>query len=859
MKNFSKKFFYALLFIFIFSINSYSQTPISYGETITGSISVVGEVDTYTFSGTAGDKVIIRMTESTTGSSEYMEPRIELYNPSGQLIEDSVNSSQTCLFLVLPSTGTYTIFASDGYPGEDDGNYAIFIQRSFDPGLADTLSYGETVTSNLSAQGDIDTYVFSGTAGDKVIIRMTESTSGSSEYMEPQVELYNPAGELFADSVNSSQTHLFLELPETGTFTLLASDSYPGEDYGNYALFIQRSFDPGLADTLSYGETVTSNLSAQGDIDTYVFSGTAGDKVIIRMTESTSGSSEYMEPQVELYNPAGELFTDSVNSSQTHLFLELPETGTYTLLASDSYPGEDYGNYALFIQRSFDPGLADTLSYGETVTSNLSAQGDIDTYVFSGTAGDKVIIRMTESTSGSSEYMEPQVELYNPAGELFTDSLNSSQTHLFLELPETGTYTLLASDSYPGEDYGKYALFIQRSFDPELADTLSFGETVAADLSTQGDIDTYTFLGTVYDKITIRMTESTAGSSEYMEPRIELYNPEGVLIADSSDVSQSSITYTLKNTGYYTILAGDSYPGEDYGNYSIYIFGFPGSGPEAEILTYSLGIPPQTGEAVIDAVKHTVYIEVEYETELTDLVASFTLSEGATATVDGDDQETGVTPNDFSKPVTYTIASEDGEIVQDWIITVVKEPNDETDIISFSFGIPPQTGDAVIDPAAHTIIIELENGNDVTELIAMFTLSDGATATIEGIDQTSAVTANDFSNNVAYLITAEDGVTTQEWTVSIVVLNNLNKINSGDIKTYPNPVSDVLHIDPGSTGLQVEFVSIYTISGQKLFELKNAVSEKLTLSLSHLSEGLYILEIQGADTYIRKLFIKNNP
>ena len=48
----------------------------------------------------------------------------------------------------------------------------------------------------------------------------------------------------------------------------------------------------------------------------------------------------------------------------------------------------------------------------------------------------------------------------------------------------------------------------------------------------------------------------------------------------------------------------------------------------------------------------------------------YTLSDGATAKVDEKNQESGITANDFTNPVTYTITASDGETIQDWIVTI---------------------------------------------------------------------------------------------------------------------------------------------------------------------------------------------
>lgn len=97
--------------------------------------------------------------------------------------------------------------------------------------------------------------------------------------------------------------------------------------------------------------------------------------------------------------------------------------------------------------------------------------------------------------------------------------------------------------------------------------------------------------------------------------------------------------------------------------------------------------------------------------------------------------------------------------------------SEETDIIRFS--VPDQTGDALIDTDLHTVGIEVEFGTDPTSLIATYELSDGATATISAIDQTSDISVNDFTNPLVYRVLAEDEFSSQSWLVTVTILPDM--------------------------------------------------------------------------------------
>ncbi|UCG28606.1 MAG: immunoglobulin domain-containing protein, partial [Bacteroidales bacterium] len=183
-----------------------------------------------------------------------------------------------------------------------------------------------------------------------------------------------------------------------------------------------------------------------------------------------------------------------------------------------------------------------------------------------------------------------------------------------------------------------------------------------------------------------------------------------------------------------------------------------------DILSFSF--IEQTNPATIDNVNHTVTIEVAYDTDLTSLAATFSLSPGASASVNSIDQVSGETTNDFSNPVTYTITAED-DSEQDWIVTVTLAPplSSENDILSFT--LAEQTSSANIDNVNHTVTIFVPLSTDLTSLVATFTLSSGAAATVNSTGQVSGTTSNDFSGPVTYTVTAEDG-TNQDWVVTVI-------------------------------------------------------------------------------------------
>jgi len=77
---------------------------------------------------------------------------------------------------------------------------------------------------------------------------------------------------------------------------------------------------------------------------------------------------------------------------------------------------------------------------------------------------------------------------------------------------------------------------------------------------------------------------------------------------------------------------------------------------------------------VIDVNTLSVALTVPAATVVTALIASFTTSSGATVEVGVTAQESGVTENDFTAPVTYSITAEYPLLLTEWTVTVTIAP-----------------------------------------------------------------------------------------------------------------------------------------------------------------------------------------
>ncbi len=175
---------------------------------------------------------------------------------------------------------------------------------------------------------------------------------------------------------------------------------------------------------------------------------------------------------------------------------------------------------------------------------------------------------------------------------------------------------------------------------------------------------------------------------------------------------------------------------------------------EAKILTFGFNVTenpslPEDVPGVVDEENFTVTLEVLENANITGLIASFTLSDGASARVGTVTQVSAVTANDFSSPVNYTVIGYAGN-TQEWMITVNTLPC----LSPWSYTV---TG------SQHIIIIPVDAAPEIFgeplapyDWIGVFFLNDDGEETCGGAVQWTG------TGNVGFMAYADDPTTPEK-------------------------------------------------------------------------------------------------
>ena len=135
------------------------------------------------------------------------------------------------------------------------------------------------------------------------------------------------------------------------------------------------------------------------------------------------------------------------------------------------------------------------------------------------------------------------------------------------------------------------------------------------------------------------------------------------------------------------------------------------------------------------------------------LIATFDIK-GKSLTVNGVEQKSEITVNDYTQPLTFTVEAEDGSKEQ----YTVKVTTKDTKVLS-AFNFLKKNNPSLASDVSG--IIEDENITtnrtfSTTKLIPTFS-TEAVEVTVNGVEQVSGVTENDFKSPVTYKLTMRNG------------------------------------------------------------------------------------------------------
>lgn len=397
------------------------------GPVVPIAIAFRGQNALLTFTGAAGERFLVRTSNSTLTESQIL-----LLAPNGTTLEWAGATEKFFETPVLPISGTYTVEVDPIRAAT--GNISVRLEtRAADVTGAITIG-GPPVTKTTTLPGQNIAVTFSASAGQKVSI-LLNNLPNTAFFTFHNLFLYRSDGALISSTgIFNNQTFLVdtIELTESDTYTILVD--LIGESVGSATVTLFDTSDVQATLTVD-GPPTTANITSPGQSAAFSFEGTVGQWLQITIENQTIPQV----PQIRLFKPNG-VQTDLFRRLGTRLWLSpLTESGTYKVVVDPSE--ENIGSITLRLAQ--DPPATPIQIDGPSVTVAVTAAQIRARLSFQGTAGQRVSVRGTDNTLQFSQLL-----VFSEDGALLRSDTNLNRGPIFLEgitLPTTGKYYVVVS------------------------------------------------------------------------------------------------------------------------------------------------------------------------------------------------------------------------------------------------------------------------------------------------------------------------------------------------------------------------------------------------------------------------------
>ena len=536
------------------------------------------------FDGTAGQRIALQATSSTIPSST-----ITVMKPDGSNLLNPTSLSGNWFIepLALPVTGTYTIVVDPNSTFTGTMNLTL---HNVPADISEAITAGGPAVTINTAVGQNATLTFNATAGDRISLDLTNVTISSSS-----VTVRKPDGTTLLSNANVGTGALFFDattVPVSGVYSIFIDPKIVA--IGSMTLALYAPVDT-TGTIVIGGPPVVVTIATPGQNAQLTFTGTAGQIIEV---DWFGDISFFSRPTI--LKPDGTQLADDYGFSTSDDIYQLPVTGTYTILIDPA--GNTVGTTTRILYEIPQPVTASIVADGPPITVAIPASGQIAKVTFSGTAGQRVSLKMNNVKIGQS-YAD--VVVTDPQGNYINDDFAYPEWFFdggFLDierlldtmtLPVTGTYTITV---YPDFSSGKLDLQLFNVPADVTGTILPDGQPVSITTTVPGQDARLTFTGTAGQRLSLKVTAA-------IYPYSELYmlKPDGTRLfefftqppATGAPPEGFRDTFTLPTAGTYTIVVNGylAFPGTT--TMSLYDV------PALATGTITIGGPPVTVTAAV--------------------------------------------------------------------------------------------------------------------------------------------------------------------------------------------------------------------------------------------------------------------
>jgi len=529
------------------SSSSYTITP--GGPAVTVVTTAANENATVTFGGTAGQRVSLKLSSVTFGTSTCCSTYVTIFNPDGTKLAGPVYAGTSGGFIdtkALPQTGTYSILVDP--QGTVTGSAVLTLYDIPADATGSIVPGGAAATVTIGTPGQNGSLTFSGAAGQRVSFKFGGVSTGAWK-----VSVANPDATTLVAALSVGTSGSFVDtktLAQTGTYTIALNPQSSAT--GSMTVTVYNVPADATGSIVPGGAAATVTIGTPGQNGSLTFSGAAGQRVSLKLTNVSIGASAISGTTVSLLRPDTTVLA-SVNVGTSGGFLDtqlLAQAGTYTLRIDPQ--GGNTGSITLTLYDvPADPTTAISAG-GSAASVTTTTPGQNASLTFSGTAGQRLSLSISGVTIGTSVGGATATVL-NPDGTTLVAAKAFGTGGLFVDpftLAQTGTHTIAVNPQGAYTGSATFTLYVVPA--DVSASIVAGGSPVTVTTTMPGQNATLTFAGTAGHRISMDIAESNCCGTN-----VSVKNPDGSTLVSPTLIGVSGgfvDAKTLSQTGTYTIV-----------------------------------------------------------------------------------------------------------------------------------------------------------------------------------------------------------------------------------------------------------------------------------------------------------------
>ncbi|WP_089254617.1 IPT/TIG domain-containing protein [Asanoa hainanensis] len=541
------------------------------GPAVTLATTVPGQNGSVTFAAVAGQRVSVRLSASTYGTSGA---RATLLAPDGSVAVAATTFSAAGVLLgpLDAVAGVYTVAVDP--QGSAVGQVTVLVSDAGQVVFTATVDGGPVVAAT-TAPGQDAVVRFPLAAGQRYIVTALESTYGGSSNV--RVSLRAPDGTVLVAPTGVASNGIYFDTRVStvaGDHSVLVDPQ--GSAVGQIAIEVRLVPADLTAVAAVGGEPVTLPATVMGQGAVVTFAGTAGQRVALLASGSTYSGSNV---RVGATSPDGSVLFGTSSVASNGIFwnpVALPADGTYQILVDPQSTVVGQLTLRLYLVPADVTGVATVGAPASTVVTSTPGQNATVTFV--GTAAQRVFVRVGRTSSTGSA----AVELRAPDGTVLRSATTSGTTLdlAAMALPATGGFTVAIDPQSTAVDTFTVQVFAVPD-DTTVAATLD-GPAVIARTTQPGQVATVTFPAPAGRRALLTVTPGTVADGTTIEGSVALTlrDPAGTVLTSGTITATDERVLgpvDLGSGGTYSLTLDPT--GTRFGRFTVQVFEVPAAVP----------------------------------------------------------------------------------------------------------------------------------------------------------------------------------------------------------------------------------------------------------------------------------------